>query len=117
MDEINSQLEKIDNHEWKFNVRYFPKIKKEEMQDFIAGKALVAQGLKECNSISMRMDVMPNGDVSTCKHFKEFTIGNLKDKSISEVWNCEDFNRFREIVDKELMPICAQCNNLYLHGE
>lgn len=116
-DEIATQLNKINQHSWKFAVRYVPKIKPEEIHDFISGQALAVQGRKACNSISMRMDVMPDGSVSTCKHFKEFTIGNLKEMGVHELWNCEAFNRVRTIISDELMPICAQCNNLYLHGE
>lgn len=114
---IKNELKKIDNYNWKFNIRYFPKIKEDEIYPFLLGKNIYLQNRTSCNSISMRADIMPDASISVCKHFKEFNIGNLKEKSLKEIWNSEAFNKARCIIDEQLMPICAQCNNLYLHGE
>lgn len=114
---IGNEIKKIDNYNWKFNIRYFPKIKEHEICSFLSGKNIYLQNRTSCNSISMRADVMPDASISVCKHFKEFNIGNLKEKGLKEIWNSKEFNRARCIIDEQLMPICAQCNNLYLHGE
>ena len=116
VDKLYEQLNLISNQEWKFNVRCFPKLEKQELKDFIEGKVIQKADIKKCNSISMRMDVMEDGTVSACKHFKEFVVGDLNKESIYEVWNSCTFNRIRKIMDKNLMPVCSQCNNLYLHS-
>lgn len=115
-EKIYEQLCMIDNDQWTFNIRYFPKVERERLQDFIEGKAVQRGKQARCNSISMRMDVMEDGMVTTCKHFKEFVIGDLKKSSVYEVWNSKEYNRIRQIMDEELMPVCAQCNNYYLHS-
>lgn len=115
--QIISELDRIINTVWKIRVRYFPELKYDEVFDFLQGKHVLAQNRVKCNAVSTRMDVLADGSVSSCKHFPEFVIGNLAYSSVYDLWNSEKFARVREIVDKELMPVCSQCNNLYLHGE
>lgn len=110
------EMKEILSREWKLRVRFQPDLKFEEVPDFLDGKYVPAQGRSKCLSISTRMDVLPDGSVSSCKHFPEFTIGSLYDKSVEELWNCEKFKEVRKTIDKELMPVCSKCNNLYLHG-
>ncbi len=113
---IIEELERIRQKTWKTRVRYQPALKAHEIQNFLKGEHIPAQGREKCLSISTRMDILPDGSVSSCKHFPEFSIGSLKDRSVYELWNCDKFRRIREMIDKALMPVCSKCNNLYLHG-
>lgn len=115
-DAVIEEMERIKNKTWKIRVRYQPALKPEEIRHFLMGEHIPAQGRDKCLSISTRMDVLPDGSMSSCKHFPEFAVGNLKDLSVSELWNCERFCRVREVIDKGLMPVCSKCNNLYLHS-
>lgn len=115
-DQIYEQLCMIHNNPWTFNVRYFPKVEREMLKDFIKGKATQMGSPARCNSISMRMDVMEDGTVTTCKHFKEFMVGDLNKSSVYEIWNSKEYNKIRQIMDEGLMPVCSQCNNFYLHS-
>lgn len=113
---LQDEISRITMKVWSINVRFFPSLKQNELREFIQGKHVLAQNRTKCNALSTRMDILPDGSVSSCKHFPEFTIGNLKNMSLYEVWNSEQYNKIREIIDNELMTICSQCNVLYLHG-
>jgi radical SAM protein with 4Fe4S-binding SPASM domain len=113
---VIEEMKKIMGKEWKIRVRFQPDLKFSEVHDFLDGKYVPAQGRSKCLSISTRMDVLPDGSVSSCKHFPEFAIGSLEDMSVKELWNCEKFKEVRKVIDNGLMPVCSKCNNLYLHG-
>lgn len=114
---IIEELDRIKKKTWANRVRIQPALKNEEVCKFLNGEHVNAQSMKKCYSISTRMDVLPDGSISSCKHFPEFTIGSLVEHTVHDLWNSEKFRKVRETIDKELMPICSKCNNLYLHGK
>jgi MoaA/NifB/PqqE/SkfB family radical SAM enzyme len=59
---------------------------------------------------------MTSGEVTICKLFPEFSIGNLKNQDIYEIWHNDKFKYFRKKLGCGLMPVCSKCILLYLHG-
>lgn len=121
LDTLRGDLARIDeavaSDRWRLKVRYNPELTSEEMVDFVTGGERPAQGKTKCVVHRARMDVFPTGDVVSCKFFPEFTVGNLKDAEVAEVWHGERFDRVRETVARcGLMPVCAKCNLLYTRG-
>lgn len=113
---LKKELDKINAKTWENCVRYQPDLGEKELVDFINGGDLVESANSRCMSIFSRADIFANGDVSVCKHFTEFVVGNLRDSSLSEIWNSEKYQKIREILWKERMPVCSKCNALYLHN-
>jgi radical SAM protein with 4Fe4S-binding SPASM domain len=63
-------------------------------------------------------DIVVNGDVAPCHIFYDLILGNLYEKSISEIWNGEKYKRFRSFIEsKKFMTICPGCCILYLAGK
>jgi radical SAM protein with 4Fe4S-binding SPASM domain len=63
------------------------------------------------------MDVLPNGDVVSCKFFPESAVGNLGDEDTATIWHGPRFQRLRQTIDRcGLMPGCAKCSLLYSRG-
>lgn len=116
-DEVSEQLKKIIEKKWDIRVKLQPDLKPNEMKSFIKGEEMNLDNKERCLSISTRMDVLPNGDVSSCKHFPELVVGNIKKSEVKEVWHSSEFIDIRKVIDKELMPVCSKCNNLFLHNE
>jgi radical SAM protein with 4Fe4S-binding SPASM domain len=110
------EMKRIMSKEWRMRVRFQPDLRFEDVHSFLDGTYIPVQGQRKCLSISTRMDVLPDGSVSSCKHFPEFTVGDLNTAGVKELWNSEAFKKIRGIIDRELMPVCSKCNNLYLHG-
>ena len=56
---------------------------------------------------------MPNGDVVTCRDYSDYVTGNIEENSITEIWNNEKYQNFRNVLkDEKLLPICSRCCGL-----
>ncbi|MFX1280491.1 MAG: radical SAM protein [Promethearchaeota archaeon] len=63
------------------------------------------------------INITASGDVAPCHIFFDFTLGNLYEQSLDEIWNGGLFNRFRNYMKQSLLlPICNGCCVLYLVG-
>ncbi|GIO13161.1 radical SAM protein [Cohnella xylanilytica] len=111
------QLKRINDRMWNIRIRYQPGLDYDEIRQFLHGDEMQSRCSSKCLAIATRMDVGPTGEVTACKFFNEFKVGNLKESSISEVWDSDDYDRIREIINVEgLTPVCSKCSLLYLHG-
>jgi radical SAM protein with 4Fe4S-binding SPASM domain len=111
------ELARVRGRNWKLKLRYNPALEDHEVEEFLRGSDKPAQGKTRCLAIHSRMDVMPNGEVVSCKFFPEFRMGNLNGESTAKVWNSERFNHLRATILREgLMPVCSKCNLLYTRG-
>jgi len=70
-------------------------------------------GYDRCIYPWMVTEIMPNGDVATCRDFPDVVAGNIQQESILEIFNNEKYRRFRKSLKEEgLFPICARCCGL-----
>jgi MoaA/NifB/PqqE/SkfB family radical SAM enzyme len=116
LDILKQQIEKINNKVWNIRVRFQPDLDIKDVETFILGEEVEDLQKKSCLAVSTRMDIYPDGAVSSCKFFSEFTIGNLNNSSVYDIWHSEEYNKVREIISKKLTPVCSKCNLLHLHG-
>lgn len=117
IDALLLQMEMINNRNWNIRVRYQPGIEIEEAKKYAKGENIVVQKKQQCLAIRDRIDILSTGEVSSCKLFKEFIVGNLHNQSLEEIWHGEKYRKFREILNKKLMPVCSRCILLYLNGK
>lgn len=58
-----------------------------------------------------------NGDVVPCcrDHSGALVLGNVKEKSLQEIWASDDYSRFRQMMaeGRDLNPMCNECMDLY----
>jgi len=72
-------------------------------------------GYKKCVSPWYQLDVMPNGDVVTCRDFPDFVTGNINESSVLEIYNGERHRKFRRALrscENGVFPICSRCCGL-----
>jgi radical SAM protein with 4Fe4S-binding SPASM domain len=70
-------------------------------------------GYDQCISIFSTMEINNNGDVSLCRDYNDYVIGNIANQTLDEIWQGEKARRFRESVATEgLMPVCRRCCGL-----
>lgn len=55
--------------------------------------------------------VLPNGDFPLCD-FIRYPVGNVKEKSLQELWKDDVGRDFRKVVRKKLLPGCERCCQL-----
>ena len=70
-------------------------------------------GFNQCISIYQAVELHSNGDMSPCRDYHDYTVGNIKDDSIINLWNCEKYTSFRQSLRSQgLMPVCTRCCGL-----
>jgi len=52
--------------------------------------------------------ILPNGDYPLCDYIR-YTVGNVKERSMHELWNDTRARSFRKAVYKKLLPGCDRC--------
>ncbi len=115
IEELLQVRKKVLDNVWSLQVKFQPNLSDEEILPFLKDDSNIQRNYR-CYSIADRMEVLPSGEVTSCKHFSEFTVGNIKEYSVKEIWHNETFIKIRRMIQGELMPACSKCNNLYLHG-
>ena len=70
-------------------------------------------GYSECRSIFQAVEINSNGDMSPCRDYHDYVVGNVKEQTIHELWNSERYLEFRQSLQREgLMPVCSRCCGL-----
>lgn len=70
-------------------------------------------GFERCISIFHAVELDANGDMSPCRDYHDYVVGNVKERTITELWNSESYKRFRQSVHTDgLMPVCTRCCGL-----
>ncbi len=70
-------------------------------------------GFDRCISIYQAAEVNSNGDVSPCRDYHDYVVGNINETTLSELWNGEAYRSFRRSLSKEgLLPVCSRCCGL-----
>ncbi|MCF8062922.1 MAG: radical SAM protein [Deltaproteobacteria bacterium] len=70
-------------------------------------------GYDQCVSIFQAVEINSNGDLSPCRDYHDYVVGNVKEKTISELWNSSAYRAFRRSLSREgLMPACSRCCGL-----
>jgi len=113
---LRQQIEKVNARPWNMRIRYQPALEADEFSAFVGGSDSPGQRRTQCLSISNRMDVLADGNVSSCKLFPEFSVGNLYEQGVLDIWQSDAFRRVRETIHGGLTPICSKCVLLYRHG-
>jgi radical SAM protein with 4Fe4S-binding SPASM domain len=70
-------------------------------------------GYDQCISIFQAVEIDSNGDLSPCRDYHDYVVGNIKDATITELWNNPAYRDFRRSLATEgLMPACSRCCGL-----
>ncbi len=69
------------------------------------------QSKRPCHFIWHSTYLYPNGEIKSC-HFLQESFGNIREKDILEIWNCEGYQKFRNSIKKQMAPACSRCCKL-----
>ncbi len=93
------------------NYPYFP-LNDDEYKTWFSDPFTVVK-TNQCNNIEKLIDIQPGGDANFCIDFPDYSIGNVRESSISEIWNGERANKFREYRRNKPLAICYRCGAKY----
>lgn len=70
-------------------------------------------GFNRCISIYQAVEIDSNGDMSPCRDYHDYIVGNVKEHTVLELWNSTRYKAFRKSLTSEgLMPACTRCCGL-----
>lgn len=71
-------------------------------------------GSPECPNISRLIDIQPDGRVNFCVDFPDFSIGNVRESSLEQLWNSANAEMFRTVRTKREFAVCRRCGAKYM---
>lgn len=70
-------------------------------------------GYDRCTAIFQEIQVMSNGQVTPCRSYIDYPVGNVKEATLTELWNSPAYVNFRRsLIQEGLMPVCSRCCGL-----
>ena len=67
-----------------------------------------------CRNIEDLIDIQPDGEANFCVDFPDYSIGNVKDACIAELWNSERAQQFRVYRRGNPFAVCGRCGAKYM---
>jgi radical SAM protein with 4Fe4S-binding SPASM domain len=110
---VKTSQEKMRQKRLPFPWFHIPSIPMEQIPAYYADPA-DPLGYGPCVAPYWMVDIMPNGDVTTCRDYIDVKVGNIKEKPLLEIWNDAPFRAFRQTLQKHngLLPQCTRCCGL-----
>jgi MoaA/NifB/PqqE/SkfB family radical SAM enzyme len=113
---LKEEMVRINARVWNMRVRFHPALDASEVEDFVIGRPVPAEQKTRCMAITNRVDLLPSGDVVTCKFFPETRVGNLSSEPLEQIWHNARSIGFRQTLACGLSPVCSKCTLLYSTG-
>jgi len=106
-------LERVRKKKWPFDFIVIPDLEGDDARDYYLHPEKMF-GYNKCAAPFMMIDIMPNGDVVTCRDYVDVKVGNLNEDSLLNIWNNDKFVKFRKLlIDRGgLLPQCSRCCGL-----
>ncbi len=103
----------VRGKKWPFEYLVIPDLRDEDIVPYYTAPEEMF-GYSQCVAPFIMVDIMPNGDVTTCRDFIDVKVGNITEKPLLKIWNDEPFVRFRKLlIDRGgLLPQCSRCCGL-----
>jgi len=114
IDKISEQVQKIKSKKFKMPILFVPDLKIGEIRKYYYEPENFF-GYRNCVTPWFELDIMPNGDVVTCRDFPDYVTGNIMESNILAIYNGEKYRAFRRDLrscENGVFPICSRCCGL-----
>lgn len=112
--DLKELIEK-DNRGNCMNVRFYPSMFMENIEDYIGGTIREKHVLSCQDLVKPVIKIMPDGEVVLCECF-DIRICNLLTDNLSESWNSERIRNIRKkILTNNLTEMCSRCCSLQIY--
>jgi radical SAM protein with 4Fe4S-binding SPASM domain len=68
----------------------------------------------DCQNVEALADIQPDGSVNFCVDYPDYSFGNIREKTLKELWNSPEAEKFREYRRKKPLPVCHRCGAKYM---
>jgi MoaA/NifB/PqqE/SkfB family radical SAM enzyme len=76
--------------------------------------AVTPVGPIACSNVEKLIDIQPSGEANFCVDFPDYSIGNVRESTIAELWNSPRAEKFREYRRKRPLAVCYRCGAKYM---
>ena len=107
---LADEIKNIEHTKYSKPIYIHPRMSKEEITKYYTDLSYVRTD--RCMIAWNNIFIRANGDVMFCpdEWMTDFKLGNVREHSISELWNNEKAKLFRrELLKHKLYPACARC--------
>ena len=109
---VAETVRRIQSRRWSFAHTTFPNLRPDQIHAYYTQHEETF-GHDSCLSPWLAAQIMPNGDVVTCRDYPDVVVGNIRSSRILDIWNNDASRRFRGLLQNDgLMPICTRCQGL-----
>lgn len=109
---LQEEVRSIKSRKWPFPVLFIPDLAHADIPAYYEDPTKLF-GYGRCIQPWIVTEIMPNGDVATCRDYPDYVCGNIQRNSLQEIWNNDRYRAFRNSLrDDGLLPICARCCGL-----
>ena len=107
-----ASVKRIRSRQWSFPYLFAPELDYADVPRYYQEHDNLF-GFSKCVAPWTTIEILPNGDVSTCRDYPDYVVGNIREEGIMTIWNNERYRRFRALLkEKTLLPICSRCCQL-----
>lgn len=71
-------------------------------------------GSLSCMNVEKLIDIQPDGEANFCVDFPDYSIGNVRDASIKDLWDGPRAAKFRNYRRENPLAICYRCGAKYI---
>ena len=104
-DILLQQMDKIAGIRVPFKKYFYPSVPREHIREYY--NDINYPFKKACLTPWRKLMLTPSGDIGPCVHYP---IANLSGKSFNEIWNSDDYRKFRNSIRKAgLFKNCVRC--------
>ena len=109
---LQEEVRSIKSRKWPFPVLFIPDLANDDIPTYFSDPTKLF-GFGSCIQPWIVTEILPNGDVATCRDYPDYVCGNIQRDSLLEIWNNDRYRAFRNSLrDDGLLPICARCCGL-----
>lgn len=116
-DAFSKILDKVHAQDNGYPIITVPAINPAKIGEYYSDLRAVVQD--RCAAPWFSVNINYNGDVHYCADYPDYIIGNIKEKSIKEIYNSSKAIKFRKALKASpngLFPACNRCYQLMLCG-
>jgi radical SAM protein with 4Fe4S-binding SPASM domain len=112
-DLVKKTLERLAKKKFPFGWLHIPGIPFKKVPAYY-GEPADFLGYGPCIAPYLMVDILPNGDVVTCRDYIDVKVGNVLEHPLLELWNNDIFRKFRRLLRKNggTLPQCSRCCGL-----
>ncbi len=114
-DQLAAVLARARKKRRPFKMVFHPRIKPQELGPFFTDLSQTF-GRGICHAPWTYALLLPDGELTFCPDFPDYSIGNLAQARVPELWNGARAIAFRKLMLQRLLPICSRCCGLYMTG-